>query len=241
LLKFLGRFGVMKQACIDGDCAAVLASLAGHDGGVNGPKPVDFVEERPIHALLGLIPNVKSDVVFGEILTAAFSTPGLLLNVRNLDGFIAQSICKRGWGKKRIRVALEALAKARNVDPSALFSEVAVIGGHETSCLLLALKWAIQSRDVSVVRELVEMGARPDEKELALLGTDPDKNDELLVIELRGSKKVRAELLRIVNRQEEPLPEDAPQRSTRSRSSQVKLSPEHKPAKRHRGPRQYYK
>lgn len=233
----------MKRACSDGDVEAVLRCLVGGQGGVNGPQPLDYVADRPIHELLNVLPYVTDDAVFRAVLEAAFAAPGLSLQVRSLDGFLAQSICRRGWSKERIRAALEALAAARNVEPRVLFTEVAKIADKDThSCLYRALMRAIESRDVEVVRELVAMGAGPSEKELTLLTADPDKDDELQVIKLRGSKQVRAQLLRIVNQEAEQEEEqdERPRRATRGRAQAQQDAPEPK-KKKHRGPRQYFK
>lgn len=191
----------MREACEKGDKSAVTKLMLASAGGVNGPDPLDYVAERPIHDVLSWIYRCPTDELFQDVLRAALSVPGIvLLGIRNNDGFLAQTICKRGWGAKRICLALQELALARGVNVKELLGEIAKIGGQDTkSCFYRALMSCIQSRSTDLVRELLLLGAEAGAKEISLLSDEPDKDDEIATIALRGSKQIRAQLLRIVS------------------------------------------
>jgi hypothetical protein len=183
----------MQSACESGVCATILRCLEESSGGVNGVDPLGNTCERPIHVLFKhahLIPASS----LSPVLEAVFSLPALDLSCRILPhGSIAQYICSLfKLTPEAVRVSLVALAKVRQLPVTEILDEKALIGGHPTpSCLNIVMWSAIGSGNLKRFEELLALGAKPDERDTALLDATGESDDEVQKIRLRGSGAIR--------------------------------------------------
>ncbi|KAL1511341.1 hypothetical protein AB1Y20_006144 [Prymnesium parvum] len=200
------------------DAQAAEQALRAFPGGLNGTEPPDYVASRPIHAFVEALPRAPADRL-KALVAHVFSLPGLNLTCRALPhGYLSQKVAASCWDPRAMKTVLTALATARGLSTSALLAEAAPLGGKPTpSSLFLALMLAIDNKDSSRVRVLLELGAPVDQHARDLLEKEPVKPVDLTVewIQLRNTKAVRKRLLRVVDGEADESEEEAADQEAR--------------------------